>query len=234
MAKQSLTPDTPDTTDRTNREERGGFLLENTRLLGIIGIVLLVVLGGIVWFFANQGKKNDQAQVELARIRPYYDRGEFAVAISGDSSKTMGGEPVYGLRHVVEEWSGTSAGKVAALFLGNAYLATGEVEKAAEPYETATGSDSPLIRSAGHAGVGAVKEEQKKYEEAAKEYETAASEDRSELNTADYLLGAARNYEAAGKQEEAIEIYRRIATQYSTSAANAQARMALARHNEEL
>jgi tetratricopeptide (TPR) repeat protein len=234
MAKQSLTPDTPNTTAITDREQGGGFLLDNVRMLGVIGLILLAVLGGIVWYFYSQGKANDQAQIELARIRPYYDKSDFATAINGDTAKTMGGEPVSGLRHIVEERSGTPAGKIAALFLGNAYLATGEVAKAAEPYETAKESEAPLVRAAAYAGIAAVQEEQKKHEEAAKSYETAASEDRSELNTAEYLLGAARNYEKAGNKEEAIDIYRRIASQYPTSTVNTEVRMALARHNEEL
>jgi tetratricopeptide (TPR) repeat protein len=234
MAKQSLIPDTPNTSDTTNRTQGGGFLLDNVRLLGIIGIVLLVVIGGITWYFYSQGKANDHAQIELGRIRPYYDRSEFATAINGDSAKKMGGEPIHGLQYIADEWSGAPAGKVAALFLGNSHMALGEVDKAIKPYETATGSESPLVRSAAHAGLGAVKEEQKKYEEAAKEYETAASEDRSEVNTAEYLLGAARNYEQAGKKDEAVEIYRRIATQYPNSSVNAQVHIALARHNVEL
>jgi tetratricopeptide (TPR) repeat protein len=146
----------------------------------------------------------------------------------------MGGETIHGLQYVADEWGGTPAGKVAALFLGNSHMALGELDKAVKPYETATGSDSPLVRAAAHAGLAAVKEEQKKYEDAAKEFETAASEDRSELNTAEYLLGAARNYEQAGKKNEAVELYRRIATQYPNSSVNAQVHLALARHNVEL
>jgi tetratricopeptide (TPR) repeat protein len=231
MAKQSLKLDTPDT---TNRNEGGGFFLGNVRLLGFIGIGLLVVLGGIYFFLSRRAVANERALVELERIRPSYDRSEFTVAINGDTSKTMGGEPIHGLRYIVDEWSSTPAGKIAALFLGNSYLATGQVQKAGEPYETAAGSDAPLVSSAAHAGLAAVAENSKKYEEAAKEYEKAASEDRVELNTPTFLIAAARNYEQAGKKEDAIELYRRVATQYSSSQANGEARLALARFDVRL
>ena len=71
-------------------------------------------------------------------------------------------------------------------------------------------------------------------EDAAQQYAKAASEDRLELNTPQYLIGAARNYERANKPEEAKENYRKVATQFPQSPANAQARMALARYNVEL
>jgi tetratricopeptide (TPR) repeat protein len=234
MSKQSLKLNTADTTTTTDREEGGGFLRENVRTLGIIGLLLLVALGGIYYYFYRQGKANDQAQIELARVRSYYDKSDFPLAINGDTSKTMGGAPIHGLRYIVSEWKSTPAGKIAALYLGNSYLASGQADKAAEPFEVATGSDEPLVRSAAHAGLGAVKEAAKKYEEAAKEYEKAASEDRIELNTPQYLLDAARNYELVGKKQEAIEQYRRVATQYPDSPVNTQARMALARNNVEL
>jgi tetratricopeptide (TPR) repeat protein len=234
MAKQSLKLGTPATAQTTDNDERGGSILENRRLLAYIGIGLLALLGGIYTFFYFQGKSNDRAQLELARIRPYYDKSEFAIAIKGDSSKMIGGAPVHGLTYIVNEWKSTQAGKIAALYLGNSYLATGQTDKAAEPFDIATGASAPLVRSAAYAGLAAVQEAAKKYEDAAKNFDKAASEDQVELNTPEYLMGAARNYEQAGNKEKAIELYRRIATQYSDAAVNTEARLALARHNVTL
>ena len=118
MAKQQSNIDTADT---FGNEGGSGFFLNNVRTIGIIGIVLLVVVGGIVWYLISHGRSNDRAQVELARIRPYYDRGEFQVAIAGDSSKKINGEKIRGLRELAEDWKGVPAGKIAALFLGNSY-----------------------------------------------------------------------------------------------------------------
>jgi tetratricopeptide (TPR) repeat protein len=230
MTKQSNI----DTTDTFENERGSGFFLNNTRTLGIIGIILLLVVGAGVWYIINRGGSNDRAQIELARIRPYYDRGEFQVAINGDSSKRINGEKIRGLRDIVQDWKGVPAGKIAALFLGNSYLATGQTPKAEEPYEIAAGADDDLLTSAAHAGLAAVAEAGDKYEDAAKAYEKAASEDHLALNTPQYLLGAARNYERAGNKDEAIKNYRTVATQYSQSAANTQARLALARFNVEL
>src|SRR5512133_1518364 len=121
----------PESTTRTNppaseRQASGGFLLGNIRTLGIIGLVLLALVGVVAYVMINSAKENDRAQLELARIRPYYDRGEFAVAGNGDSSKTYGGEKIHGLLYIVNEWGSTASGKIAALYLGNSYVALGQ------------------------------------------------------------------------------------------------------------
>lgn len=234
MAQNTSKIDPADYNDDSTREQGGGFFLGNTRLLGVIGLVLVAVVCAVAFYLIRGAAANDDAQLALSRIRPYYDRGEFAVAISGDSSKTIGTEKVRGLRFIVDEWSGTPAGKIAAMYLGNCYLALGQHENAREPYTIATDSDSELIRSAAHAGLGAVAEAGGKHEQAAEAYEKAANEDRLELNTAEYLVGAARNFERAKKTEEAIKLYRTVATQHASSPANTQARLALARHNVQL
>jgi tetratricopeptide (TPR) repeat protein len=233
MAKSVSTFDTPESVEQSGNEG-GGFFLGNLRLLGFIGFGLLAVIAGIFIINYLGGQANERAQVELGRIRPYYDKGEYAVAINGDSSKVIAGERVRGLRAIVEEHGSTDAGRIAALYLGNSYLALGQADKAVEPYETAAESDAPLMRSAAHAGLAAVAEARGNFAEAAEQYTKAASEDRLDLNTPQYLVGAARNYERAGKKEEAIKNYRRVATQYANTQANTQARLALARFNVEL
>lgn len=230
MAKRQSNIDTSSANESTG----GGLFRNNVRTLGIIGILLLVGVGAFFAYNFSRGKNNGEALVALARIRPYYDRGEFMVAISGDSSKSINGEKIKGLRYVVDEYKSSPAGRVAALFLGNSYLGLGQPAKAAEPFEIAAGADDQLVTSAAHAGLAAVAEASGKFEDAAQQYAKAASEDRLELNTPQYLIGAARNYERAGKKDEAKESYRKVATQFPQSPANAQARLALARYNVEL
>lgn len=232
MAKSQT--DTDRTAATAETSGGGGFLRDNVRMLGFIGIGLLVLVGVIAYFMYSRGQSNEKALVELGRIRPYYDRGEYAIAINGDSSKMYGTERVRGLQQIVADYGSDPAGKLAALLLGNSYLGTGEPAKAQEPFEKAASADDGLVTSAAHAGLASVAESANRFEEAAREFERAASEDELEVNTPQYLINAARNYERAGKKEDAIEQYKTVATRFAQSQANAQARLALARHGVEL
>lgn len=232
MAKRPSNIDTAQTVETTT--SGGGFLRNNVRTLGFVGLGLIVLVGVVFFFFLGQGKENDRALIELARIRPYYERGEFNVAISGDSSKTINGEKVRGLRQIVDDHKGTPAGKIAALLLGNSYLGVGQPAQAKGPFDIAAGADEHLVTSAAHAGLASVAEAANRFEEAASEFAKAASEDRLELNTPQYLLNAARNYERAGKKEDAIEQYKTVATRFPQAQANAQAQLALARLGVEV
>jgi len=226
MAKRQSDIDTAATAETPGN---GGGILRNRRMLGIIGLALLAAFGLLFYFVIGRGGDNDRALIELARIRPYYERGEFAMAINGDPAKTINGEKVRGLRQIVDQYKGTPAGKIAALLLGNSYLGAGQHAQAKSPFDIAAGAEDPLVTSAAHAGLAAVAEAANRHEEAASEFAKAASEDRLELNTPQYLLNAGRNYERAGKKEDAIEQYKTVATRFPQSQANAQAQLALAR-----
>src|SRR5689334_16211102 len=123
MANKPVNANTSKARESDDSGERLG-ILRNVRLLGIIGIVLIAVGVGVFYLLHSRAESNRDAQMELYRIRRYYDQGEFAAAITGDSIKPMGPAKPRGLKYIVEEWGGTPAGKVAALYLGNSYLAT--------------------------------------------------------------------------------------------------------------
>ncbi|MBS1910760.1 MAG: tetratricopeptide repeat protein [Bacteroidetes bacterium] len=231
MATRQSNTDTIDTLDG---ERDGNFLTNNLRQIVIAAVAVLLIVGGVMFFRSQGAEANEEAAAALSAIRPYYDRGEYESAVRGDATKTINGQKIRGLQSIVEEWGSTSAGKVAALLLGNSYMAMGQPAKAAEPFETAARADDDLVVAPAHAGLAEMNEAAGKFEAAAKEFEEAASHDHVELNTPQYLLGAARNYERAGKNDAATENYRKVATQFPQSPANAQARLALARHNVEL
>jgi len=232
MSKQKSNVDTIATTEET---ASSGFFTGNVKMWGIIGIVILLAAGGLFYYNFSNARQNEQALIELERIRPYYDKGEFTTAINGDSAKKINNERIRGLRLIVDDFGSTPAGRIGSLWLGNAYLATGQIDKARGPYESASDADADLVSSAGHAGLAAVAEAKNQFDEAAREYMNAVARDEMEINTPRYLLGAARNYERAGKKDEAIKNYRAVATKYPQATdANMQARMALARNNVDL
>lgn len=222
---------------RTGTEVSG---FDRKLLLPVVGGgVLLVAL--ISWFMLRDAGTSDTelAAMELGRLEQAISEQDFAAQIAGDPSTIIDGTPIRGLPGIVDEYGDTKAGRAAALQLGEAYLVTGDPAKATEAYETAAAADDNLVRAAALAGLASVAESEGNFEAAAGRYDEAiALYDREQMQ-ADlirplYLLAAARNYEAAGKKDEAIERYRSVATLYPASQQNSAARFALARYGEEI
>lgn len=220
-------------------EDGPGGIPRNLLVIG--SIVALLVIGGIAWFvLGNQGSsQNDIAAMELGRLTDMLDQGEYQKAIDGDPTIMIDGSPMKGLKAIVEAYDDTPAGRAAALQLGEAYLATGQNEAAADAFRVAEESEEELVRAAALAGLASVAEAEGNHAEAAARYDEAASlyeaEDlHSELLRPLYLYAAAKNYENAEEKEAAIERYREIAMRYPSSEENSVARLALARYGVEI
>ncbi|MCE2502942.1 MAG: hypothetical protein J4G05_02620 [Chlorobi bacterium] len=234
MAERPLKIKGPERIERHEAGASSSLLDGKIKLLGILGVVILVVAGG--WFFLNRQAKanNVEAEIALGRVAPYVEGGEYEKAISGDQSILIDGRPMLGLADIVDRYGSTNAGRRAALMLGNAYMATEKRAEAANAYQIAAEADHKMARAAALAGIASVAETEGKYEEAAARYDEAAALFQSEVARPLYLFGAAKNYEIAAKNKEAIERYREIAIEYPTSEQNTIARLALARHGVEI
>lgn len=197
----------------------------------VLGGVVLAVAAYMLLSNMSQSKATE-SQIALARARVSYDKGDYLAAINGDSivkySKT---EKPLGLKGVVEEYGSTNAGKMAALMLANCYMGLGKTKEAKGFYEEATSGGYDLTRSGGYAGLAAINEAEGKAGEAAENYQKAVKEDKVGVNAADNILNAAKNFEKAGKKDDAISGYKEIVTKYGNSNANTEARLALARLN---
>jgi len=235
MADKPLKIEGPRRQQRRSEERDVPIVSNNSfKILGIVGVVVVLVVAGFYYFNWQGSKDNQRAATELGYIRSYYDQGEYEKAINGDPAKLIAGQPVRGLSTIVEDYGSTDAGKAAALCLGDSYVATNQYDKAAEAYKIASESGDDVLKAAGLAGLAVIAENEGKHEEAAKQYAQAASVYPSDFVSPLYLLGSALNYEKAGNNEEAIQRYREITTRYSTSEQNNQARLALARLNVEI
>lgn len=224
------------------REEEGVETsgLDRKAMPFIIGGGLLLV-AAIAWFMlrGTGASDSEMAAMELGRLTTMIASGDHAGAIAGDPTTLIDGRPVRGLEAIVDEYKGTEGGRVAALHLGEAYLATGDPAKARSAYDVARSSEKDLIRAAALVGLASVAEEEGNFEAAAGHYDEAIAlyeldDVQADLLRPLYLLAAARNYEAAGNQEEAIERYRSVATLYPSSQQTSAARLALARYGEEI
>jgi tetratricopeptide (TPR) repeat protein len=185
----------------------------NKKLLTNVGIAIAVLIAG-GWFYINNNRtNNEKAANEFAKVFSYYDNGQFQLAINGLPEKN-----VRGLQAIVNDYGSTQYGNIARFYLANSYFNTGDYDKALKAYDDAS-LDAPILEASRIAGIAACYEAKFNHADAAKYFEKAGKSNANDPNTAEYLSNAARNYAKAGNKEQAIELYKLIKKEHSSSAA---------------
>jgi tetratricopeptide (TPR) repeat protein len=215
-------------------EQEQDALIGKIKKIGFALIAVLAIGAGYYFYTGMQETNNDEPMTALSRISSYYETGQFQKALDGDPARTIRGGKVMGLKTIVSEYGGTSAGSFAALYAGTSYLNLGNISEAMSYFEKAAGSDDETVRAGGKAGMAACKEEMKNYEEAASLYEAAAGPKDGPMYER-YALFAALNYEKASangsgtSKEKAITLLKGLIAKNSGSEYTMEAKMGLAR-----
>jgi FimV-like protein len=176
----------------------------NTKIVGgiALGIAAIVIAG----YLYTSGKSADElaANRELRKVQELYQQQQYRLAITGDPA-----QQIMGLEEIVNKYGGTPTGEVAMIYLGNAYLYSGELDKAMESFEDAS-PDSDMLRAATLAGEAAVYEARGNAAEAAPLFEKAADTFNNELLASERYLMAGRNYAESGDLEKAKELLEKV------------------------
>ena len=214
-------------------EESRDWAANNQRILMGAGVVVIAAIVGLWWWAGQKKTNNERAATYMSRVAGYYLGGNYRLAIDGDVSRKVQGDPVYGLRYIVREFGSTEAGSEAALALGNSYYYLGKYDSASMAFGQAS-SDYPIVRASIEAGRAAILEHSGNKIEAAKLFESAAKRDNTNPFNADYLLSAARDNQQAKKVDDAVRLYKEIIEQYQSSQFDDAAKRALMQMNVEL
>jgi|GEM_PF-138724 tetratricopeptide (TPR) repeat protein len=209
------------------------WILNNQRIVAAAAVVLVAIIAGLWWWAGQRRADSDRAATYLSRTLNFYFAGDYRHAIDGDRQRRINGEPVYGLRFIVEQYGSTSPGRQADLFLGNAYYALGKYDSASRAFNNAS-SDYPIVEASIDAGRAAILEHRGNKTEAAELFESAARRDTTNPLAADYFLSAARDLEGANKKDDAVRLYREIVADYPTSEFDDAAKRELLKMNVDL
>ncbi|MBN1448906.1 MAG: tetratricopeptide repeat protein [Bacteroidetes bacterium] len=177
----------------------------NTKLVG--GVALGVAAVIIIGYLYVSGKAADDiaANRELRKVQEYYQQQQYKIAIAGDPA-----QGVMGLEEITDKYSGTPTAEVAGIYLGNAYLYSGDHDKALAVFEDAS-PDTDMLKAAVLAGRAAVHEARQEYGEAADLFERAARLFKNDVLSNERLLSAGRAYALAGNMENAKEVLDEVA-----------------------
>lgn len=189
---------------------------ENKKMISTVALVVIVIVVGILIYVKNRADNNEKASAQLAQVQQFYDNGQYQIAVDGVVERK-----IIGLKAIVENYGGTHAGNFARLYLAGSYFQLGNYAGALEEYKAMSGSED-LLAVARLEGIGACEEALGNHEDAASAFEKAAGYSDSP-SVADNLGHAARNYGLSGERDRAIELYRKLKKNHSTSTAGREA-----------
>jgi tetratricopeptide (TPR) repeat protein len=199
------------------------------KLYAVVAVVVAAALGGIWWYTTNQAEQNEAAAAQLARIRPTFEEGAYQKALTGEGVPPVGADAVMGLQAISDQYSGTDAGKVAALMAGNCLANLGKYSEAEVHFDRARSSGSLIIEVGAMKGLAACKEAAGDVAGAAELYEQAAQRGVNTGMEGDCLVAAGLCYEKLGNKEKAGEHYTVVVKKYEVSEAVPAAKSGLAR-----
>jgi tetratricopeptide (TPR) repeat protein len=175
-----------------------------------VTVVVVIIIAGVV-YFKNRADNNEKALTQLGAVMQYFDNGQYQLAIDGAPERN-----VPGLKSIVENYGNSHGGDIARFYLASAYYQVGNYDEALKAFEDCSPGDELLVTSR-LSGIGASYEAKGMHRDAAEWFEKAATKHSKDVDAAENLNNAARNYAQAGEKEHALELYRRLKKQYPTT-----------------
>lgn len=198
-----------------------GFWDKNSKPIIYIGAAIILLAGGwLVYKYMFKVPKEEKANDAVFVVQKYFT--DFSNA--PDSLKTTMGNRVLngedgnsGALKFISKYEGTAAANLCHYYAGAAYLHLKQFDKAIKhlkEFET----DATQVQSRAYGMLGDANAELKKNNEALDYYRKAAGlNEKDEFTSSEFLFKAGLFAETIGKKEEAIELYKKIKTDYPLS-----------------
>lgn len=197
------------------------FLEKNRQLVLAIGAVVILAVGGFIFFNYYQSTQNESAQRELFQAVYYFEADSLGQALNGDGNN-------YGFLDIIDLYGGTKAGNLANFYAGATYLKLGDFESAIR-YLKDFGSSDDLVQARAYSLIGDAYMEQLDYASAADYYQRASDYKPNKQFTPVYLNKAAIAYERNGELGAALKCYTTIVDKFFGAAEYQEARKHKAR-----
>ncbi len=183
---------------------------KNQKMLIGIGLVLGLIVAGVFGYTYYKSNQNLIAQEEMFQAVFYFEADSLNKALNGDGNN-------YGFLEIIDEYGGTAAANLAHFYAGVSFLKQGEYENAIEHLQDFGAADY-LLQARAYALTGDAYMGLKQYKEAAEFYDKAADYQANRFFTPQYLEKAALAHEANKNYQAAAEHYKRIVSEFPTSA----------------
>ena len=186
------------------------FIEENKNpIVGVVLAIAILVGGYFAYTKLYLGPLQDEANEEMFMAEKYFNQDSMNLALYGDGVN-------YGFLEIIDNYGATKAENLARYYAGISYLRIGQFEAAIAALEDFDKEDEVI----GTIAVGAIGDaymELGDLNKAAKNYEKAANRRENEFTSPIYLKKAAQTFEILGDYDKAVELYKRIKVDYTTS-----------------
>jgi predicted negative regulator of RcsB-dependent stress response len=182
---------------------------KNKNLLTYIAAGLVAVVGGYFFYLNYQSEKEKEAQANLYPAIYAYESDSLSKALNGGAN--------LGLLSIADDYSGTDAGELAAVYAGAALLKEKKFDEAITYLKKYSAKDA-ILQARVYSLIGDAYMEQNNYTEAVSAYKQAAEYKKNKEFTPVYLLKLGIAQEKAGLLNDAFASYTEIIDSYPFSA----------------
>ena len=204
-------------------EKAKGFWVANSKIIIIVGSLVIVLLGGYLGYkylvqIPNEKKANDlifpaEKLFGLIASTSSYNKDTINMVLNGD--KAAG---VTGLLKIASSYGSTKSGNRAEYMIGACYLNLKQFDKAIKHLKDFDGNGAEQVQSKAYILLGHAYAEQKKTDDALDYYKKAGNiSDLDEGMASEALFLAGRYAEAMGKTKEATDIFQKLKDKYPAS-----------------
>ena len=199
---------------------------------------LIILLGGGWLIYQNLVKlpKEDKANDAVYAVQKSFS----SLGTAPDSLKNVvalnclngDGSTNIGALKVISKFDGTAAANLCNYYAGACYLQTKQFDKAIK-YLKDFKTSASQIQSRAYGMIGDAYSEQKKNDDALEYYKKAGDvNEKDDYTSSEFLFRAALFAETIGKKKEAIDLYKKIKTNYPLTQRGNEADKYLARLGE--
>jgi tetratricopeptide (TPR) repeat protein len=203
-------------------EKARGFWEDYNKPVTYIGsAIILLIAGWMIYKYMFKVPKEEKGNEVVFVTQKYFT--DFTNAT--DSSKALIAAKVLngdgtnpGALKIINNYSGTAAANLCNYYAGACYLHLGQFDKAIKFLKDFDADDATQIESRAYGMLGDASAELNKNDEALSYYKKAANvNSKDDFTSSEFLFRAALFAQATGKTKEAIDLFKKIKTDYPLS-----------------
>ncbi|MEP6595614.1 MAG: tetratricopeptide repeat protein [Ginsengibacter sp.] len=200
-------------------ERARGFWGKFSKPIIYIGAAIILIGGGwLIYKYMVKLPKEEKADQAVYGTQQYFS--DFSNA-TVDSVRTLlaqkcinGDGAISGVLKIISRYSGTAAANLCEYYAGACYLHLKQFDKSIKHLKNFTTSASQ-IQSRAYGMIGDAYSELKKNNDALNYYKKAADvNEKDDFTSSEFLFRAGLFAESVGKTKDAIELYKKIKTNY--------------------